>query len=125
MRFVGKIDLEIYKCVSADIITDEVVITDERIQHIMEHHPGAYEQYASYFRAILEEPDYIIEANREKTAVILKEIDENGENFKLILRLVTSTDDAAFKNSIITFMKISDKDWDRLLKNKRILYKRE
>ncbi len=31
---IGKIDIEIYKCVAEDIVTDEVIITDERIQHI-------------------------------------------------------------------------------------------
>lgn len=35
MRSVGKIDREIYKCITADIRTDEVIITEEGIQHIM------------------------------------------------------------------------------------------
>lgn len=34
MHTVGKIDREIYKCITKDIVTDEVIITDERIGHI-------------------------------------------------------------------------------------------
>ena len=70
-------------------------------------------------------PDYIIKANKPKTALILKEIEDNGEVFKTVLRLITSTNEKGYKNSIITFMKIDLKEWTRLLKNKEILYKKE
>ena len=61
-----------------------------------------------------------------KTALILKEIVESDERrFKTIMRLVTSTDTPEFKNSIITFMKINQKEWSRLIRNKKILYKKE
>ncbi len=123
---VGKIDKDIYKCVTEDIVTDEVIITDERIDHIMERHPNDYERYYEYLKRSVEEPDYIIESHKPNTALILKEIaDTDGEIFKTILRLTTSVDNPDFKNSIITFMKINKKEWDRLLRNKVILYKKE
>ena len=62
MHYVGKINREIYKCVSKDIVTDDVIITDERIQHIIEGHPNDYEQYCLYMQQIVEHPEYIIEA---------------------------------------------------------------
>ena len=100
MHIVGRIDRKIYECITDDITTDEVIITEERIQHI--------------------------EANKPNTALILKEIIESDERqFKTILRLKTSKDNKVFKNSIITFMKINEKEWSRLIRNKRILYKRE
>ena len=34
MHLIGKIDKNIYKCITEDIVTDEVIITDERIRHI-------------------------------------------------------------------------------------------
>ena len=40
MQYVGKIDKELFRCVSENITTDEVIITDERVQHIKERHPG-------------------------------------------------------------------------------------
>ena len=125
MYLVGKIDIEIYNCITKDITTDEVIITDERIQHIKEHHPNNYEQYYSYMRSIIENPEYIIEANKPNTALILKSFSNGNEAFKTVLRLITSSDNSKFKNSIITFMKINEKEWNRLLKNKKILYKSE
>lgn len=122
---VGKIDLSIYKCVTADIVTDEVIITDNQIQHIKERHPNDYERFSGYLREIVGEPDYIVEAKKPDTALVLKEINSNGEVFKTVVRLVTSHDDPNYKNSIITFMKIDEKEWNRLLRNKKILYKRE
>ncbi len=123
---VGKIDRDIYKCITDDIVTDEVIITDERIGHIKERHPNDYERYCEYLKLIIESPDYIIETNKPNTALILKEVKESEERqFKTVLRLTTSTDNPDFKNSIITFMKIDDKEWKRLLRNKQILYKRE
>ena len=72
----------------------------------------------------MENPDFIIEANKPNTALILKEIQHGNEKFKTVLRLITTTDNPMFKNSIITFMKIDQKEWDRLLRNKNILYKK-
>jgi hypothetical protein len=126
MHFVGKIDLNIYRCITSDIVTDEVIITDERIGHIKERHPNDFERYCEYMKEIVEHPDFLIETNRLNTALILKEITGSDEKqLKTVLRLTTSTDNAEFKNSIITFMRINEKEWSRLLRNKRILYKKE
>ena len=125
MYFIGKIDRNVFRCVTEDIVTDEVIITDERIRHIKERHPQDYERYAEYIKESVEAPDCIIEANKPKTALILKEIQTEHEVFKMVVRLITSTDDVSFKNSVITFMKINQKEWNRLIKNKKILYKSE
>lgn len=122
---VGRIDKEIYKCITADIVTDEVIITDNQIQHIKERHPNDYEMFSQYFNQIIKEPDYIIETNKPDTAVILKEIVYNGEKFQTVLRLCTSKEPDGYKNSIITFHKIDEKRWKRYLRTKKILYKRE
>lgn len=63
LRTVGKIDVRKYSCVVSDIKTDEVIITDERIYHIIERHPNDYERFCSYIPQIIDDPDYIIEAN--------------------------------------------------------------
>lgn len=122
---VGKIDREIYKCITEDIVTDEVVITDERIQHIKDRHPNDYERFCSYIPQIITAPDYIIKANKPDTAVVLKEVNINGEKFQLVLRLKTGKDREDFKNSVITFLKINERTWNKYLRNKEILYKKE
>ena len=122
---VGTINREIYKCITEDIITDEVIITDNQIQHIKYRHPNDYERFSEYFGEIVSNPDYIVETPKPNTALILKEIIIEKEQFKTLLRLVTSSDNREYKNSIITFMKIDEKEWNRLLRNKRVLYKKE
>ena len=122
---LGKLDIETYKCVTEQIITDEVIITDERIAHIKERHPNDYERYCSYIPEIIQKPDYILEDSRPNTALVMKHIEEAGEHFRLTLRLVAASDNPDYKNSVITFLKIREKEWNRLVKNKRILYKHE
>lgn len=118
MHSVGTIDREIYKCITEDIVTDEVIITAERIQHIKDRHPEDYERYCGYLKEIIEEPQYIVETAKPDTALILKEFVDGTEQFKTVLRLKTSRDRPEYKNSIITFMKINDKEWSRILRNK-------
>lgn len=125
VQTIGKIDIEKYKVVSQTIRTSEVIITDERIGHIQERHPNDFERYASYLRIIVEEPDYILEANKPNTAFLLKEIIDSGERFQLILRLAVSDDPDEYKNSVITFLRVEKKRYLRYLRTKKILYKSE
>ena len=125
VHFIGRLDREIFRVVTEDIVTDEVIITEERITHIKKNHPGDYERYFRYVKDIIEDPDYIIEANKPYTALILKEISDDALQFKVILRIKTFHDEPNYKNSIITFMKTGEKEWERLLKTKKVLYKRE
>lgn len=125
VNFVCKLDKELYKVITEDIRTDEVIITDERIQHIQERHPDDYERFSAYLAEIVQNPDYIIRDPRPQTGMLLKEITvgETGEHFRVALRLAASQDPAHYKNSIITFLKIRQKEWERLIHNKEILYK--
>ena len=124
MTVVGQIDLKLFRCVSEDIITTEVIITDERIEHIKARHPNDYENYSQHITSIIEDPDYIIEDNNPDSAILLKEITEGNERFQLVIRLSTSKNDSEWKNSVITFLKISERTWNKYLRNKKILYKR-
>ena len=125
VHYIGKLNKNIYSCVTNDITTDEVIITDAQVTHIKERHPNDYERYFCYAKEIIEKPDYILEANKPNTAFILKHISENGKNYQLILRLKTSADPITYKNSVITFLKISDRKIGKYLRNKKILYKSE
>lgn len=125
VKKICDLDRQIYSCVTPDIRTSEVIITAERIKHIQERHPSDYERFCSYLPVIIADPDYILEDTRPNTAMVLKEISEHGEYFRLALRLVTPTDDPGYKNSVITFLKIREKEWRRLTKNKKVLYKSE
>ena len=125
MHPVTRLDIEKYRCVSENITTDEVIITDERIQHIKERHPNDFERYERYLAEIVEDPDYILESAWPHTAFLLKEVCDVDERFQMILRLKVTGDPEGYKNSIITFLMVSEKKWDKYLRNKMILYKKE
>ena len=74
------------------------------------------------FAEMIRDPDYILEANKPNTAIVLKKVELDGRKLKLILRLKTSADPAEYKTSIITFQHIRDKEWRRVIKNIKILY---
>ena len=125
VQTIGRIDRDKYSVVSSSIRTDEVIISDERIKHIMDHHPNDYQRYAHYIGEMLENPQYILDDPVQNTAVILHEFIESNEHFRLILKLAVIGDEEYKKNSIITFLKISEKKFKKYLRNKKILYKSE
>lgn len=122
---IGKLDFQKFKAFSSNMTTDEVIITDERIAHIKARHPNDFERYAEYIKDAVEDPSYIIEDSRPNTAMLLKHIKSEDQHFRLALRLATPQDNPDYKNSILTFLKIREKEWDRLLRNKNVLYKSE
>lgn len=124
MQAVGHINIKLYRCITEDITTDEVIITEERIQHIEEHHPGDYQAICSVLQEAVAAPDYILEDQNPNTGLILKQFEAEGKQIKVVLRLHTSTDPKGLKNSILSVWKIREKEYRRLIRNKKILYKR-
>lgn len=125
MNFVCKLNRELYKVVTEDIRTDEVIITDQQLKHIRERHPDISNSVMENLSDMIRNPDYIIDTDRPNTANILKRLEVNGKKYQLILRLKTDTDPADFKNSIITMMTVNEKRYLQYLRNRTILYKRE
>ena len=123
LEIVCHLDKNLYKIITEDISSDEVIITDRAIGHIKESHPNDFENFSRYFAEIITTPDYVLEANVPNRALLLKEISFEDRKFKLILRLQTSTDNPEFKNSIVTFQSISEKRYRQYIKNAKILYK--
>ena len=122
MKVIGYLDREKYRCMSEHLITNEVIITEERIQHIQERHPGEFARYVSYLKQIIEDPDYILEANKPNTAVLLKEFEQQEERFKMILRIRVESDPVGYINSVQSFWYIGETTWRRTLNHIKILY---
>lgn len=120
MHIVCHLDKELYKCVTLDIVTDSVIITNERIKHIRERHPNDFEMYSKYMKDIIHNPDYILEANKPNTALIIKNIEDN--DLRLILRIAVISDNPYYSNSVISFQKTHKREVERLLRSKKILY---
>lgn len=125
LNYIGRIDKEIYSCISDDIITEDVIITNERIKHIMDRHPGDYEFIKDYLADAITNPDYILKDKNMNSGLILKSVNEGKDRFQIVLRVQTSCDDSNYKNSIISGWKISKERFGTYVKNKKILYKSE
>ena len=88
VHIVGRLDKSIYSCMGEEFITDEVIITNEQLQHIKERHPKDYQQYFKYVKEIVEAPDYIIRDLKPNTGFLLKKIIDKDKRFQLILKII-------------------------------------
>ena len=123
VRFVCNLDRSIYSCVTENITTSEVIITEKQVIHIFEGHSEAeHAKVVERLQEAVENPDYILRDEDPRTAVVLKEYKaENEERYRVIMKLAAN-DPKHPKNSIITVFCISRKKWDKYLRNKEILY---
>ena len=123
VNFICRLDRSIYSCVTEDITTDEVVITEERIAH-SNRHKDAYDKYGKYLSSALAAPSYIFEDKMPNTGIVVKRlVDEEGKSLQIVLRIKTSSDDPSYKNSIISCWDISEARLGNYIRNRKMLYK--
>ena len=99
---LGVLNWQIYDCISNKHMSDEVIITDEQLQHIRERHSEAYTDVLFYIRAILADPDYIFQDKMVNTGLIVKRIQHKKESAVLVLKIITPDDKKYYKNSVLT-----------------------
>lgn len=123
MKNIIKIDIEKLGEYSKKLLSDEVILTEERIQHIKEHHPGDYEKYSKYISDVLCFPDYILEDNKNRETVLyMKTLEVCNKKLQIVVRLNTS--EIGKKNSILTLWKVKEKTYNQLLRNRKIIWKK-
>ncbi len=125
VHYIGKIDRNIYKCVTdKKILTDDVVITNNRIEHIIERRGQKfYDKYNGIFSEIISNPDYIFKDKMENTAIVCKQCTADEVSINIVLRLIVEGENENYKNSIITAIGESNKRFEQRLRNNKILYK--
>ncbi len=125
MVVIGRIDREIFRCIAEDIVTEEVVMTDNQLQHILQRHPEVFPAVLDVLRDILRDPDYIIEDKHPYTGLVVKRLETGSESLQVVLRICTSEDQPGYKNSVISCWEISERRLKNYLRNKKILYNRQ
>ena len=118
---VGILDKEKIAKYNDKVITDEVILTRERLNgHILIYHQNEYEQLKHYLKEIVEDPDIILEDNANiDTLIFLKHIQKIQKKARIVIKLATNKNDKVYnKNSIITIMRQRDKSWEQTLKNR-------
>ena len=124
VQYIGKLDKNKLGKYADKVITDEVIMTNERIEHTNKRHPGDYDKYIKYVPDIIKNPDYILEdIDNVDTILVLKSIKEKGKNIQVVVKLQTNKEEAK-SNSILTFWHIRDRNYRGTIKNNEIIYQK-
>ena len=104
--------------------TDNVVLTDERIEHIKDHHPEDYELFSEFSAQTVRDPDIILkDPKNENTVFMVCKIKDT--NLNTIIRLsIAGKDKPENKNSIMTFYRIREKNLIKLIAKSKTIYKK-
>lgn len=107
-------------------VIPEVVLTDERIEHIREGHAEDYEAMRERIPEIIQYPSFILEDNRvQNTAMFIKHIETTNANVVVKLEIEDQKDDPELLSSVITMFRLGNRSLKRLLKKYPVLYKSE
>ncbi len=121
---MGKIDTSYFGDEFGKLQTDEIIVTNERIEHIRERHPQDVQLFEQYGNAVISSPDLVLKDEKNSgTVFMVKKLPDT--NLNVVVRLALSTDKSGLKNSVMTFYRIRQKNLAKLEKNNKTLYKRE
>lgn len=128
---LGKIDLSLLKDEFGKIHTDEIIITEERINHIKMRHPEDYSLFNIYGAICVKDPDYIIkDGKHDGTIFMVKKLEDT--NLNVVVRIALETDDKGIMNSVMTFYRIRERNLIKLIRKNSsltdkdaLLYKKE
>lgn len=123
MYYIGKIDLNKIGKYKYKVITDDIILTDERKVHIFNHHFKDFENIIKNIDRVVLNPREILEDHKnDNTLLFIDKI--KGGNLNVIIKLSTS-DRKHIKNSIMTAWIIRDNNLIKLRKKNKVIYKRE
>lgn len=127
MQIIAVIERSLYAAISDSIVSEPVIITDERVDHIRQRHPGDWEHYSAFVSDTITDPDFILRDDHPDTAVCVKQVMADGEIrfLRTTMRLQTRKEMKARENSVLTFQKINRKEYGRLSRSKKVVYKRQ
>ena len=92
MHYIGKINKKVFENEFGQLVTDEVVLTDERKQHILDRHSNDFELLDKYAKSILETPEFILKDEKNaNTTFMIKHIEDT--NLNIVLKLAVYGDD--------------------------------
>lgn len=121
---LGKINTTPLEKEFGKLKTDEIIITNERIDHIKKRHPEDFLLFEKYGVQTVENPDTIIKDCKNKgTVFMVKKLPDT--NLNVVARLVVDDVNENFKNSVMTFYRIRNRNLEKLANKNKTLYKKE
>ena len=124
MTLLGNLDPALLQNFFGTLRTTEVVVTEERVAHIKERHPEDFTLFEQYGAETVLFPDLLIlDEKHAGTAFAVRRLEESDLN--VVVRLALETDKNEYKNSVMTFYRLRDRNLKKLLEKNRLLYSRE
>ena len=124
LHYIGKIDKTKLGEYGRKIVTDDVVLTDERKLHILEDHEKDYETIINNIDRVVLNPREVLEDSKNKDTLFL--IDKlEKHNLNVVVRLNTTNNKKHPQNSVMTAWIIRDKNLRKLREKNKIIYKKE
>ena len=122
--YLGRIDTEILEIEFGKLGTDELIVTNERIEHIKSRHSEDFELFEIYGSLVAEKPDIVLKDKKnENTVFLIKRLDNT--NLNVVVRVILEKENSDLKNSVMTFYRIRDRNLWKLMEKNKILYKSE
>lgn len=123
-QFIGKLNTEFLEIGFGKLATNELILTDERDEHIKKRHAQDYKLFHKCVYDVVNIPDVILrDSKNQNTVFYIKYIEETHLNIVIRLSLEIESNDK--KNSIITSYQLGTKTLKRLKKNNKTLYSKE
>lgn len=131
IRPLGNIKIDVIEKEFGKIQTDEIIVTNERENHIKARHPEDYELFQKYGSETVNNPDFIIrDGKNQGTVFMVRKLPDT--NLNVVVRVALDTDEEGLKNSVMTFYRIRERNLKKLIEKNSILigkdsvlYKRE
>ena len=124
---VGRLNITLFNKIGMHLITDEVIFTYERLNHVEAKRIQLFNEVKKFLPDILYDPDYIYKDwnNRDNTLVLIKFLNKRF-NLNVVLKIAIQNDEKHTKNSIITMIKIGNKTFNKIKRNKKenLLFKK-
>ena len=124
MQYIGKIDKNKIGEYGQKIITEDVVLTDERKLHIFEDHKKDYEKIINNIDRVVLNPKEVLEDSKNKDTIFLIDKLERS-NLNVVVRLNTTNSIEHPKNSVMTAWIIRDSNLKKLREKHKTIYKNE
>lgn len=128
MHYIGKIDINKLGKYKYIVVTDDVILTDERKLHIYQDHAKDYKTIIKNIDRVVLNPIEILEDRKNKdTLFFIGKLKEN--NLNVIVKLNTTNNKSHPQNSVMTAWIIRDSNLkklrEKLREKNKTIYKSE
>jgi len=124
LQYIGKIDKNKLGKYAKKIVTDEVIITNERKLHIFRNHKKDYKIIMNNIDKVVVNPVEVLEDSKNKeTLFFIGRL--NNNNLNVIVKLNTTNDKLHPQNAVMTAWIIRDSNLRKLRQKSKCIYKNE